>query len=257
MTFKPTYLYVKIHNKTGLKYFGKTTSPDPFQYRGSGTWWQRHLEKYGDDVSTKIIGLFKTEEECRDAALKFSVDNNIMESKEWANLKLETLEGGFEHINRLDRKIRKRMVQKWWLSLDEQERHQINIKKIRMGKNNGMFGSHRTMEKNPMWGKTHSDETKRIMSEKKKNKLVVKDKDTGVVIGQVDKNHEKVKSGEWVCLSSGLKRSDEVKKKMSIRRKGRTPACNPKGTFWWTDGKISKRSVESPGPMFYKGRHPR
>ena len=27
--FKPTYLYVKTHNKTGLKYFGKTTTPDP------------------------------------------------------------------------------------------------------------------------------------------------------------------------------------------------------------------------------------
>lgn len=34
--FKPTYLYIKIHNDTGLKYFGKTCSKTPKQYKGSG-----------------------------------------------------------------------------------------------------------------------------------------------------------------------------------------------------------------------------
>lgn len=29
--FLPTYLYIKTHNQTGLKYFGKTTK-DPFKY---------------------------------------------------------------------------------------------------------------------------------------------------------------------------------------------------------------------------------
>ena len=29
---KPTYLYVKEHDKTGLLYFGKTTKKDPFKY---------------------------------------------------------------------------------------------------------------------------------------------------------------------------------------------------------------------------------
>lgn len=36
------HLYVKIHNVTGLKYFGKTTK-DPFKYRGSGKYWLAHL----------------------------------------------------------------------------------------------------------------------------------------------------------------------------------------------------------------------
>ena len=38
---KPTYLYVKQHNKTGLKYFGKTTKKDPLKYKGSGLYWKR------------------------------------------------------------------------------------------------------------------------------------------------------------------------------------------------------------------------
>jgi len=33
---KPTYLYIKEHSKTGLKYFGKTTKSDPTVYDGSG-----------------------------------------------------------------------------------------------------------------------------------------------------------------------------------------------------------------------------
>jgi len=37
--YKPSYLYIKKHNETGLKYFGKTTQ-DPYTYQGSGTdWW--------------------------------------------------------------------------------------------------------------------------------------------------------------------------------------------------------------------------
>ena len=41
------YLYVKQHSITGLKYFGKTTKIDPFLYKGSGKYWQRHIKKYG------------------------------------------------------------------------------------------------------------------------------------------------------------------------------------------------------------------
>ncbi len=50
--FKPTYLYIKTHNKTGMKYFGKTVSEDPEKYSGSGVYWKRHIEKHGNDVTT-------------------------------------------------------------------------------------------------------------------------------------------------------------------------------------------------------------
>jgi len=92
--FYPTYLYIKTHNITGLKYFGKTTK-DPNQYRGSGKRWLAHLKKHGDDVSTVILGYYDNASECSSVALKFSIDNQIVESIEWANLMNENgLDGG-------------------------------------------------------------------------------------------------------------------------------------------------------------------
>ena len=97
--FKPTYLYVKTHNKTGLKYFGKTTAKDPYKYNGSGVRWKRHLHKHGVDLTTEIIGYFTDKEECLTAAIRFSKENDIVKSKKWANLKEESLDGGFDYIN--------------------------------------------------------------------------------------------------------------------------------------------------------------
>lgn len=110
--FKPTFLYVKTHNQTGLKYFGKTTSKDPFKYKGSGVYWTRHLAAHGNDVTTIIIGHFTDEVNCREAANKFCLDNNIVESKEWANIKLETLDGGFDHIHSKNLS-RDYMIERW------------------------------------------------------------------------------------------------------------------------------------------------
>ena len=86
--FKPTWLYIKQHNITGLKYFGKTIF-DPIDYKGSGIVWTRHLEKHGNDVSTIWTQLFEDAISIKEYALKFSLENNIVESKEWANLKQE------------------------------------------------------------------------------------------------------------------------------------------------------------------------
>lgn len=90
--FKPTYLYVKTHKKTGLKYFGKTISKSPEKYKGSGTRWQNHLKEHGSsyhDIDTEIIGYYTDETECRRVALEYSKNNNIVESAQWANLEIE------------------------------------------------------------------------------------------------------------------------------------------------------------------------
>jgi hypothetical protein len=93
---KPTYLYIKQHNDTGLKYFGKTVK-NPFKYKGSGLYWKKHLNIYGNNVSTIWTMLFNTEEELVEFALKFSTENMIVESSEWANMKYENgLDGGRE-----------------------------------------------------------------------------------------------------------------------------------------------------------------
>jgi hypothetical protein len=48
------YLYVKTHNKTGLKYLGYTKT-DPYHYQGSGIYWTKHIEKHGYDVITEVL----------------------------------------------------------------------------------------------------------------------------------------------------------------------------------------------------------
>jgi hypothetical protein len=47
-------LYLKTHNQTGLQYLGKTTQ-DPFTYKGSGSYWRKHIAKHGNDVTTTIL----------------------------------------------------------------------------------------------------------------------------------------------------------------------------------------------------------
>jgi hypothetical protein len=83
------YLYVKTHNVTGLKYFGKTTKKDPHKYTGSGTYWKRHLRKHGFDYITEIVATFQDETLCKQFALKFSTENDIVNSIAWANLQEE------------------------------------------------------------------------------------------------------------------------------------------------------------------------
>ncbi len=112
--FKTIYLYIKTHNTTGLRYFGKTIK-DPHVYMGSGTRWLNHLKVHGNDVTTEIVGTFANAEECNQFAVDFSEQNSIVESAEWANLKIEDgLDGGFspnhsEHMKKI------------WASLSEED----------------------------------------------------------------------------------------------------------------------------------------
>lgn len=88
-----TYLYIKTHNKTGLKYFRKTSNPkfgiNPNKYIGSGVYWKRHVKKHGCDVSTEIFGYFDDLDECSQVALSFSKEHDIVNSPLWANLQDE------------------------------------------------------------------------------------------------------------------------------------------------------------------------
>jgi hypothetical protein len=72
------YLYIKQHNITGLKYFGKTESKDPYSYTGSGKFWLRHCKKHGFDFTTSHVWQFTSQEECSAFAVLFSSENNIV-----------------------------------------------------------------------------------------------------------------------------------------------------------------------------------
>jgi len=106
-------LYIATHNITGLKYFGKSSlfhTKEDLQrsYKGSGTYWKRHLKEHGRDVSMEIFGTFNIDEVV-EIALSFSRENDIVNSKEWANLILENgLDGretGYSHTEDVKKKI--------------------------------------------------------------------------------------------------------------------------------------------------------
>ena len=90
---KTIYLYLKTHNKTGLKYLGKTIY-NPFKYNGSGKYWLKHLKKHGNDITTKILKECDSESEIKKWGLYYSNKWDIVNSNEFANLTEETGNGG-------------------------------------------------------------------------------------------------------------------------------------------------------------------
>lgn len=154
------YLYIKQHNITNLRYFGYTSRKNPFKYHGSGTYWRRHLKKHGMDYRTVDVWGFDTFEECRTFAIRFSYDNDIVDSPEWANLKTEdaTTGGilGETSRARIGSANRGRFLGKTYEDIHGPEKAAA-LRKIRSEKTKGRNNKG---SNNPMYGKTHSDELK-------------------------------------------------------------------------------------------------
>ena len=106
--YQPTYLYIKEHSVTGLKYFGKTTK-NPNSYHGSGKYWKSHIKIHGVTfVTTKWVKLFTSYDEITEFATAFSEIFDIVNSNQWANLCPENgINGGYRpnnfliHFNKL------------------------------------------------------------------------------------------------------------------------------------------------------------
>ena len=269
--FKPTFLYVKTHNATGLKYFGKTIRTNPHKYKGSGTFWNRHLAVHGYDVTTEIIGYFTDEVLCKHIALDFSVKHDIVKSRDWANLKFEKLDGGWDHITIDDIK---RSVETF-NRRPKVERNKINKSKGQKGSNNFWYGKNRSAENNPRFGITLSEDQRArqrqkmigkrlgkladgtiihvsvddprflqgILSSPTKGRMVVKD-----CIGNtfsVDKSDLRVASGELVHINKGRIRTDAEKSNLSAA---------VKQLKWYNNGQINVRKANHPGKDWLPGR---
>jgi hypothetical protein len=88
--FETTALYVKTHNVTGFKYFGKTTRLQKIHsYKGSGVHWVRHLKKHGSNYTTELLGIWQNKERLVKFARKFCQENDVVKSSNWANIVLE------------------------------------------------------------------------------------------------------------------------------------------------------------------------
>ena len=151
--YRPTWLYVKQHNRTGLKYFGKTTKPYEvmLQYLGSGTYWKKHIKKHGEDITTTWCQLFEDKEQLVSYALHFSTENSIVKSKEWANLKPENGLDGSAPGSTLSETTKAKI-------------RTARATQVTTPETRAKFSKARTGSGNNMFGKTHSDKLKVEMS---------------------------------------------------------------------------------------------
>lgn len=168
-------LYIATHNKTGLKYFGKTTkyfTEEELQkyYHGSGKYWKNHLKKYGNDVIMKIYKICDINEVEKEA-LKFSKENDIVNSKEWANLKYEN---GLDGWGIGDANPSKNMNAEWRYKCGNAFRnkkrpdHSLKMR----GKNNPMFDKNYQIKKAIEKAKNNKNKTYEEIFGKEKAKLI-------------------------------------------------------------------------------------
>lgn len=87
-------LLIKIHKVTGLKYLCYTKKKDHISYRGSGTRWKKHLKQHGYEFDTILLYQTNDYDDFKNYATQKSLEYNVVESDEWANLKLEEGDGG-------------------------------------------------------------------------------------------------------------------------------------------------------------------
>lgn len=147
--FVPIRLYIKRHTKTGLRYFGKSSREEIFEYLGSGTRWGLHLAKHDSEyvVTDWVSDWFNNPDDLQDFALLVSEDLDIVGDEGWANLKPEFGIDGGPGATFSDEECAARSARA-------------------SGENNPMFGTSRKGEENPFFGKTHTEETKAILREK-------------------------------------------------------------------------------------------
>lgn len=172
------YLYVKTHNKTGLKYLGKT-SKDPHKYLGSGLYWLKHLAKHGNDISTEILLATEDKQQIKEKGLYYSKLWNVKESLEWANLTEEEGTGGaiFKGRKHKLESIQKIKDSKKGVIFTEEHRKKLSEshKGTRTGADNHFFGKSHSKESlakmsESLTGKVRTDEFKQNLSEYWKGK---------------------------------------------------------------------------------------
>jgi hypothetical protein len=86
--------YLKTHNKTGLKYLGKTIKEDAHKYKDSGKYWVLHIKKHGYDVTTDILFETQSEDELEEKGLYYSDLWDVVNNPDFANLGKENGNGG-------------------------------------------------------------------------------------------------------------------------------------------------------------------
>lgn len=157
LDFSPTFLYIKRHRKTGLKYLGKTSDQrkNPYKYLGSGRHWTNHLKIHGKEIDTVWCQLFTDKNLCVETALFLSDFYKVVVSKEWANEKPENgLDGGFNGYNQGMTGKKQKEASKKLMSI------------AKAGSNNPNYGKTYTEEESKKFGHTKNVGSKRTAAQK-------------------------------------------------------------------------------------------
>ena len=159
-------LYIKIHKKTGLKYFGYTKQ-NPHLYPGSGTDWKIHLKKHGYEVHTEVLLQTTDKAEIVSWGILYSSKWNIVSAQDdfgnkiWANKIPETGSGAGRKIGSIMRSESKELIRAKAIGR-KQSNECVEKRRLKMlGKtvwNKGKSGYKLPQcankgEKNPMYGK--------------------------------------------------------------------------------------------------------
>lgn len=245
------YIYLKRHNKTGLKYLGQTKSRDPHVYKGSGKYWKNHIKTHGYDVTTEVLKVCTNKEEVRYWGEYYTTYFNIIDSEEWANLKPESGDGGWppyarkgkRHTDKTRKKISentKGRSKKGTPRTDSQKEHLSRINKGKPRSRDSIQKQLTTRLQHPY---KHSEEIKEKMKQPK-----TIDHRLNMKKSQRKRRKESIGSmwitnGQWNKL---IKSNESIPDGWT---KGRIVLVQPpsqKGKVWINDGNISKMSMDVP-----------
>ncbi|CAB4162089.1 hypothetical protein UFOVP787_14 [uncultured Caudovirales phage] len=190
------YLYIKTHNKTGLKYLGKTVQ-NPFTYNGSGKRWTNHIKKHGNDVTTEIVGTYETIDDLRSDSIIISEKHNIVNSEEWANLRPETGDGGdtslYIDYSKLNRGKGLTYEQRYGAEKAEELK---KLRKQKLGTNSSKRKGRTLVE---LYGLERAEQITKANSEKHKEKRVPHSEERKRNISEAKKGKEYAKEECSIC----------------------------------------------------------
>jgi len=222
------YLYIKTSPK-GLKYLGKTIK-DPFKYIGSGLVWLNHIKKHKiktKDIITEILFVGYNNDEIKEKGTYYSQLYNIVESEEWANLKIENGDGGWSGWHNEDTKKKMSEARKGKIVSDDikkrmsdgqlGKKHSEDTKKKMSESKKKM--SDETKEKIRFSALNRSEEYKKKMSDIKKGTIITED--VKLKISQSNIGKKRSEGTKRKMSESKKNMSEETKKKMSLKAKER------------------------------------
>lgn len=183
---------------------------------GSGTVWKRHINKHGKE-HVKTIWLsepYTDTELIKEIALHFSLENNIVESKAWANLILENGLDGTTKGSKHSAETKKKMSIAWLNRAPFSDEARAKMSAFQQGK-------------------IVSEETKRNMSVAQKGRKFSEEPKKNLAIAH--QNREPASEETRAKLSVGATgrirqpHSDQTKLKMSESAKNRPPVAEETG----------------------------